>query len=202
MPSKSQTLVLILITMSTDSWQERIPALLISRSTISDLVLFGWAGCVARCTSGSLRGYCRKACPISSYMWTPKIIGKTYNEFLGKVHFWTLFVGVNLTFFPQHFLGLSGMPRRIPDYPDAFSGWNAWSSFGSLISVIATILFCYIIYDIFANQPTCSNNPWQVPSYFSSITQFNDETGTANTLEWSLPSPIPLHAFKMLPVQS
>jgi len=136
------------------------------------------------------------------YMWTPKIIGRTYNEFLGKVHFWTLFVGVNLTFFPQHFLGLAGLPRRIPDYPDAFSGWNAWSSFGSIISVIATILFGYIIYDIFANQPNCSNNPWQVPSYFSSITQFNDETETANTLEWSLPSPIPLHAFKMLPVQS
>jgi len=136
------------------------------------------------------------------YMWTPKIIGRTYSEFLGKVHFWTLFVGVNLTFFPQHFLGLAGMPRRIPDYPDAFSGWNAISSFGSLISVVATALFGYIIYDIFANQPTCSNNPWAVPSYFTSLSQFNDETETANTLEWALPSPIPLHAFKMLPVQS
>jgi len=136
------------------------------------------------------------------YMWTPKILGKTYNEFLGKVHFWTLFVGVNVTFFPQHFLGLASMPRRIPDYPDAFSGWNAVSSFGSIISVIATILFGYIIYDIFANQPTCSNNPWAVPSYFTSISEFNNETDTATTLEWSLSSPIPLHAFKMLPVQS
>jgi heme/copper-type cytochrome/quinol oxidase subunit 1 len=94
------------------------------------------------------------------------------------------------------------MPRRIPDYPDAFNGWNAISSFGSLISVIATILFGYIIYDIFANQSVCSNNPWAVPSFFTSITQFNNETQTANTLEWILNSPIPLHAFKMLPVQS
>jgi heme/copper-type cytochrome/quinol oxidase subunit 1 len=94
------------------------------------------------------------------------------------------------------------MPRRVPDYPDAFSGWNQWSSFGSLISVIATILFGYIIYDIFVNQPRSSNNPWAVPAFFTSATQFNDETETANTLEWALPSPIPLHAFKMLPVQS
>jgi heme/copper-type cytochrome/quinol oxidase subunit 1 len=94
------------------------------------------------------------------------------------------------------------MPRRIPDYPDAFSGWNSVSSFGSIISVVATILFGYIIYDIFINQPNCSNNPWAVPSFFTSISQFNDETETANTLEWSLPSPVPFHAFKMLPVQS
>jgi cytochrome c oxidase subunit 1 len=136
------------------------------------------------------------------YYWTPKIVGKTYSELLGQIHFWALFVGVNLTFFPQHFLGLAGMPRRIPDYPDAFSGWNAVSSFGSLISVIATVLFGYIIFDIFANQPTCSNNPWAVPSFFTSTAQFSNETQTANTLEWALASPIPFHAFKMLPVQS
>jgi len=136
------------------------------------------------------------------YYWTPKIIGLSYNEFLGKVHFWTLFAGVNLTFFPQHFLGLSGMPRRIPDYPDAFSGWNAISSYGSIISVIATILFAYIIYDIFANGKEVNNNPWAVPSYFTSLEQFNSETQTANTLEWALASPIPFHAFNMLPVQS
>jgi len=136
------------------------------------------------------------------YYWTPKIVGKTYNDFLGKIHFWTLFIGVNLTFFPQHFLGLAGMPRRIPDYPDAFSGWNAVSSFGSLISVLATVLFGYIIYDIFVNQPTCSNNPWQVASYFTSDSQLNNETQPVNTLEWTLASPIPFHAFKMLPIQS
>lgn len=97
---------------------------------------------------------------------------------------------------------LSGMPRRIPDYPDAFSGWNQVSSFGSLISIMATVLFGYIIYDIFANGKEVNNNPWSVPSFFTSLDQFNNETQTANTLEWTLQSPIPFHAFKMLPVQS
>ena len=136
------------------------------------------------------------------YFWTPKIIGLTYNELLGKIHFWIMFVGVNLTFFPQHFLGLAGMPRRIPDYPDAFSGWNTVSSFGSLISVVATVLFGYIIYDIFSNGKAVNNNPWAVPSYYTSTVLFNSETETANTLEWALASPIPFHAFEMLPVQS
>lgn len=94
------------------------------------------------------------------------------------------------------------MPRRIPDYPDAYSGWNAISSFGSLISVIATILFGYIIYDIFANQPVSSNNPWAQVPYFTSITANNTDIQTSNTLEWTLASPIPFHAFKMLPTQS
>ena len=136
------------------------------------------------------------------YYWTPKITGRTINDFLGKIHFWTLFVGVNLTFFPQHFLGLAGMPRRIPDYPDAFSGWNAVSSFGSLISVVATVLFGYIIYDIFANGKAVNNNPWLIPSYFTSTSEFNNEAQTANSLEWAVASPIPFHAFNMLPVQS
>ena len=136
------------------------------------------------------------------YYWEAKIIGKKYNELLGNIHFWTLFIGVNITFFPQHFLGLAGMPRRIPDYPDAFSGWNEVSSFGSLVSVIATLLFCYIIYDIFATQPTCENNPWAVPSYYTDSKRFNNDVQSANTLEWTLNSPIPFHAFKMLPIQS
>jgi len=136
------------------------------------------------------------------YYWTPKIIGLTYNELLGKIHFWTMFVGVNLTFFPQHFLGLSGMPRRIPDYPDAFAGWNAISSFGSLISVMATALFCYIIYGIFANGKAVNNNPWAVPSFFTNTPVFNNDTHSANTLEWALATPIPYHAYSMLPVQS
>nr|QBL02052.1 cytochrome c oxidase subunit 1 [Phlebopus portentosus] len=136
------------------------------------------------------------------YFWTPKIIGRTYNEFLGKIHFWCMFVGVNLTFFPQHFLGLAGMPRRIPDYPDAFAGWNAVSSFGSLISVAATIVFGFVIYDIFVNGKVVNNNPWAIPSYFTSLEQFENKTQSANSLEWSLASPTPFHAFNMLPVQS
>jgi heme/copper-type cytochrome/quinol oxidase subunit 1 len=94
------------------------------------------------------------------------------------------------------------MPRRIPDYPDAFAGWNAISSFGSLISVVATILFGFIIYDIFANQPECSNNPWQLTPYFTSDVLLNNETQSGNTIEWTLASPIPFHAFNMLPIQS
>ena len=94
------------------------------------------------------------------------------------------------------------LPRRIPDYPDAFSGWNAVSSFGSIISVIATLLFSYIIYDIFTNKNYSSKNSWAVPSYYININKFNEEPQSANTLEWTLASPIPFHAFKMLPVQS
>ena len=141
------------------------------------------------------------------YYWTPKIIGKLYNDFLGKVHFWTMFVGVNLTFFPQHFLGLAGMPRRIPDYPDAYAGWNGVSSFGSIISVIATVLFIYIIYNIFVNKSYSSKNPWAVVSFFFGMNAINEEisnieTPSSNTIEWTLQSPIPLHPFNDLPVQS
>jgi cytochrome c oxidase subunit 1 len=136
------------------------------------------------------------------YYWTPKILGRNINDFLGKIHFWTLFIGVNLTFFPQHFLGMAGMPRRIPDYPDAFSGWNAVSSFGSLVSVMATLLFGYIIYDIFANETVSKNNPWETIPYFTSDNEYNKTEKPINTLEWTLASPIPFHAFKMLPIQS
>ena len=93
------------------------------------------------------------------------------------------------------------MPRRIPDYPDAFSGWNAVSSFGSLVSVIATILFGYIIYDTFANDRISNNNPWAIIPFFST-TKLWKENNNVNTLEWTLQSPIPFHAFKMLPIQS
>nr|YP_009652919.1 Cox1 [Desarmillaria tabescens]QCG69858.1 Cox1 [Desarmillaria tabescens] len=136
------------------------------------------------------------------YFWTPKIVGKVFNDFYGKIHFWTLFFGVNLTFFPQHFLGMAGMPRRIPDYPDAYSGWNAVSSFGSLVSLVATIMFIYIIYNIFVNDNYSSKNPWQILAYFFSENEEEEENTNANTIEWTLASPIPLHAFDNLAVQS
>lgn len=96
------------------------------------------------------------------------------------------------------------IPRRIPDYPDAFYGWNLISSFGSIISVVATALFVYIIYDILANGKPVDANPWQLPGYFQSTPMFwMESAGTgANSLEWSLDSPIPLHAYNVLPAQS
>lgn len=118
------------------------------------------------------------------YYWIGKISGRQYPEMLGKIHFWLTFIGVNLTFFPQHFLGMAGMPRRIPDYPDAFAGWNMISSIGSTISILAAFLFVYIaIYTIFYGK-SCPANPWG---------------GGANTLEWSLDSPPPYHCFQEQP---
>ena len=80
------------------------------------------------------------------YYWIEKIAGLSYPEILGKIHFWLFFLGVNVTFFPMHFLGLAGMPRRVPDYADAFAGWNSIASFGSYISAISMLLFFYIVY--------------------------------------------------------
>jgi len=80
------------------------------------------------------------------YYWIGKMVGLQYNELLGQIHFWLFFIGVNLTFFPMHFLGLAGLPRRIPDYPDAYSGWNFVSSFGSYISAISALFFFYVAY--------------------------------------------------------
>lgn len=83
------------------------------------------------------------------YYWFPKIVGYNINKTLGLMQFWTLFIGVNITFFPQHFLGLAGMPRRIPDYPDAYAAWNKISSYGSLLSIVSTVLFIMVIVDAF-----------------------------------------------------
>ena len=86
------------------------------------------------------------------YYWLEKISGLVYNELLSKVHFWLTFIGVNITFFPMHFLGLAGMPRRIPDYPDAYSPWNFIASLGSMITVVGISIFFYIIYDALQNK--------------------------------------------------
>ena len=135
------------------------------------------------------------------YFWVPKITGLDYNIMLGKVHFFVLFIGVNLTFFPQHFLGLQGMPRRISDYPDAFAGWNMVSSYGSIVSVVATWLFLYIVYKQLTLGNVTTRYPWLVPQFFSDLFQtiFNRNY---NSLEWSLTSPPKPHAFVSLPLQS
>jgi len=135
------------------------------------------------------------------YFWIPKILGLSYNLFAGKVHFWLLFIGVNITFFPQHFLGLQGMPRRISDYPDAFAGWNLVSSFGSIISVVATWYFLNILYKQLTEGAVVSRNPWLTPQYHSDLFQilFNRNN---NSLEWCLTSPPKPHAFVSLPLQS
>jgi cytochrome c oxidase subunit 1 len=118
------------------------------------------------------------------YYWIGKMCGRQYPETLGKLHFWITFVGVNMTFFPMHFLGLAGMERRYPDYPDAFAGWNYIASIGSYISFAGTLLFVFIaIYTVVAGR-RIANNPWGEG---------------ATTLEWTVSSPPPFHSFEELP---
>ena len=94
------------------------------------------------------------------YFWFGKITGRCYVEILGKIHFWLFFIGVNLTFFPMHFLGLAGMPRRIPDFPDAFSGWNAVASFGSYISSFSALFFFIVLYISLITDKKEKSQPW------------------------------------------
>ena len=135
------------------------------------------------------------------YYWIPKITGLSYNMMLGKVHFLIMFIGVNVTFFPQHFLGLQGMPRRISDYPDAFAGWNFVSSFGSIISVVATGLFLYIVYIQLVEGNATSRYPWLTPQFFGDLFQ-TLLNRTYSSIEWTLNSPPKPHAFVSLPLQS
>ena len=118
------------------------------------------------------------------YYWFPKITGYMYSETIGKLHFWVTFVGVNLAFFPHHFLGLAGMPRRVADYPDAFAGWNFISSIGAYISGFGLLIFLFGIAWAFARKERAADNPWG-PG--------------ATTLEWTLSSPPPFHQFQRLP---
>ena len=135
------------------------------------------------------------------YFWIPKLLGLSYDQFAAKVHFWILFVGVNLTFFPQHFLGLQGMPRRISDYPDAFYGWNLVSSVGSIVSVVATWYFLTIVYEQLTEGKPVSRYPWLTPQLFTDTFQVLF-TRNNNSLEWCLTSPPKPHAFASLPLQS
>ena len=118
------------------------------------------------------------------YYWFPKMTGCEYNEKLGQIHFWVTFVGVNLTFFPMHFLGLAGMPRRYVDYPDAFAGWNMVASFGSLISVVGVVIFFIVIIEAFNSRRKAENSPWG---------------DGGKTIEWLTTSPPPFHTFDELP---
>ena len=118
------------------------------------------------------------------YYWFPKMTGYMYSEFIGKLHFWVTFIGVNIVFFPQHFLGLAGMPRRIADYPDAFAGWNYVSSIGSYISGFGVLIFLFGVFLAFQRKEKAADNPWGEG---------------ATTLEWTLSSPPPFHQFEQLP---
>lgn len=135
------------------------------------------------------------------YYWMAKLTGKNYNELLGQIHYWTLFIGVNLTFFPMHFLGIAGMPRRIMDYPDAYSSWNGVISLGSLISLVSVLIFIYIIYDVLTNDDYAldSNNWRQLGYYTSEKDSLSSLNGTS--LEWLISSPSGFHAFKQIPKQ-
>jgi cytochrome c oxidase subunit 1 len=116
------------------------------------------------------------------YYWIGIITGTKYNELLGQINFWTLFLGVNLTFLPMHFLGLSGMPRRIPDYQDSLIYWNKLASIGSIISIFSLLPFSYLIYLVL------------IDNKFNIKTQIN-----TNTLEFSINSPAPYHTFNTVP---
>ena len=119
------------------------------------------------------------------YYWFDKMTGRVFPEWAGKTHFWITFIGVNLTFFPQHFLGLAGMPRRYIDYPDVFEGWNIVSSYGAYIAGVGSVFFIVMaIHSIFFGKKSVAN-PWG---------------DGATTLEWTVPSPAPFHTFEEPPV--
>ena len=121
------------------------------------------------------------------YFYFPKMTGRMYPEWAGKLHFWTMFIGANLTFFPQHFLGRQGMPRRYIDYPEAFAYWNQWSSWGAFLSFASFLFFFGVIaWSMLRGAKSAEANPWN--EY-------------ADTLEWTLPSPPPEHTFEILPKQ-
>jgi cytochrome c oxidase subunit 1 len=120
------------------------------------------------------------------YYWFGKMFGRSYPEWAGKLHFWISFIGVNLTFFPQHFAGLAGMPRRIPDYPDAYAGWNELSTYGSYLTAIGALWFFLVMFYSLKYGKRLEDNYWNVQPQ-------------TMTLEWTLPSPPPFHQFETQP---
>ena len=119
------------------------------------------------------------------YYWFGKMSGREFPEWAGKLHFWTTFIGVNITFFPMHFLGLAGMPRRISDYPEAYAGWNYVASMGSYLSFGSTIFFVIMVIYSLTSGKRVGANQWGEG---------------ATTLEWTVSSPPPFHTFNELPV--
>ncbi len=115
----------------------------------------------------------------AAYYWMPKWTGHMYDEKLGKIHFWLSAISMNVLFFPQHFLGLAGMPRRIPDYSVQFTEFNQISSIGGFVFGLSQVLFCYIVYKTIKGGQPATDNVWE----------------GAHGLEWTLPSPPPYHSF-------
>ncbi len=118
------------------------------------------------------------------YYWIGKMSGRQYPETLSRLQFWLFFIGVNVLFFPQHFSGFAGMPRRIPDYPDAYAPYNYISSIGALITAVGTLLFFVVLWRTYAAGTRVGANPWGEG---------------ATTLEWSVDSPAPWHTHEDLP---
>ncbi|MBB5706429.1 cytochrome c oxidase subunit I [Sphingopyxis panaciterrulae] len=118
------------------------------------------------------------------YYWFPKMSGRMYSEVLGQLHFWIFFIGVNILFFPQHFLGQQGMPRRYPDYAEAFTYWHHISSIGYAIMAVGMFFFFLNLVYAFVAGKKAADNPWGEG---------------ATTLEWTLSSPPPFHQFNELP---
>ncbi|MEE8197566.1 MAG: cytochrome c oxidase subunit I [Acidiferrobacterales bacterium] len=119
----------------------------------------------------------------AAYYWLPKWTGHMYNERLGKLHFWLTMFGFNMAFFPQHFLGLAGMPRRIPDYALQFTGFNQWSTVGAFLLGFAQLLFLYMVVQTIRGGKKATTQVWE----------------GAEGLEWTVPSPAPYHTFATPP---
>ncbi|MDP4023475.1 cytochrome c oxidase subunit I [Methylobacterium sp. NEAU 140] len=118
------------------------------------------------------------------YYWFPKMTGHIIPEWAGKLHFWLAFIGANVLFFPMHFLGLAGMPRRYADYPEAFAGWHKVSTYGGHIFGLGMFVFVIGVILAFRSKERAADNPWGEG---------------ATTLEWTLSSPPPFHQFETLP---